>query len=415
MAVIFIVGAQQISVLHGTYLAVYGRWVVVAFLLWRAIVFLFDRRRIVFVQSPLPAMLFLMVLWELLVHLRRGFMAPEGSLFDVVDPLIIVALATAGIAAVAKHHTQEQALVELNLSYVVLCAVFVTLSLALSGGFFRAASTVYNERFNGIFRNPNYLSWVTANVLLCAIVAAGRGRWRRFGAKSWALWSVAVTASLATLLGAKTRNVWFAVMIAVGAWLLSQERKKFVLLTLSATAAFTLLLHISPDRMLEVARVTDRAADGSIPVDELVSGRLGILRRSIREILSDPGRVIIGTSRSRDEVEVSPGMFRSAGWHDPLWLIQDQGLPGFLFYYGTLMVVLGISFRAMKQGSREGRYWVYDLTFMLMLRIVISSLVDANLIIGHMDHIYFWLCAGCLMARGPTDGERRTGEVHTRT
>jgi hypothetical protein len=254
---------------------------------------------------------------------------------------------------------------------------------------------------------------VTANALLYAIVATGRGRWRRFGARSWALWSIAVVASLATLMGAKTRNVWFAVMIAVGAWLLSQERRKLILLILSATATFTLLLHISPNRMLDLARVEDNSVDGMVSVDGIVSGRLGILQRSIREIVSDPRRLIVGTSRSRDEVEVSPGMFRPAGWHDPLWLIQDQGLPGFLFYYGALVVVLGISFRAMKHGAQRRRHEVYDLTFVLMLRIVVSSLVDANLIIGHMDHIYFWLCAGCLMARGPTDGERRTGAIQT--
>ncbi|MCB8920914.1 MAG: O-antigen ligase family protein [Ardenticatenaceae bacterium] len=390
--VIFLVGAQQLSIFFETSVAIYGRWIGVGIfvsIFW--LVFLKDGLRLN-VDKKWLIFFYFWVGWQIFLIIHY-----EPSLSEIFEDRVArFMLMIAGIGFSAYKRSPRQALKTLNQSYFLLNLLLVLVSFLYIGKF----PIFTQNRFTGIFRNPNYLSWSVANVLLLAIPIFVHSNRIKQSNGSRIIWVTIIIMSTILIVAAKTRGAIIAISLVVIFYLFYEGTRKLIKgLVVVLVIGGSLVLQF-PDELAIVAR-TDMIhfndSLSSTDLARLTSSRSTILEHSWLELRRNPERLFIG-SGVRDVIRLDK-IARDAGWHDPIGLLHSDGIIGFVFYWSFLLALILSAFkRAWQEKSHPPvDLWIYPTTFIWLTKIVVGSIGDSILIIGHMDHIYFWICAGILI------------------
>jgi hypothetical protein len=320
----------------------------------------------------------------------------------MINILVPIPLMIIGISLTTFQKSQKQILATLTYTYFILNLALLILSLLyrvfFAGHAFFLIGNVTVPQVVGAFRRPTYLSWAAANVLLCAIVSLMTMHRSSFSKNKKVLWYFIFIVASYFLLASKIRGSLFAVIIASIIFFASKGITKALYLALILSLVFGLIFIFASNQIYSVLRIEDNAS--YIDWYNFTSGRLSIFERSIREIEANPAILIIGQP-DRGEVYMS-GLqdYRSEDWHDPLWMFHEFGLIGVFFFYGLLISLIIQIFKKSKRAViNRNNIWTVEIPLVLIIRNVITSLADSNLVIGHMDHIFFWICIGILICK----------------
>lgn len=387
----FLVGAQQIESLFETPIAVIGRWIGVGLLVTVYWLLFIQKGMRLIIDKKWIAFLYVWLGWQLFLVIYHG-QAPN-EIFE--ERLARYLLMIAGVGFLAYKKSQQNALETLNRSYFWLNLILIFGSIL----FLSPQQLLSNERFTGLFRNPNYLSWAAANVFLVSFLMLFNQNRATTSTRSKVFWFFVLLASSILMLSAKTRGVFLAVPIAIIVFFWSQGFIKFARGLAIGLLLSVLLIWQFGNEVAVVTRVQIDPYSSTIDLDQITSGRATILERSVTELRSNSDRLIVGTDQ-RDLLRLGY-LVREGGWHDPLALLHSDGLLGFVLYWSFVLALIIKSFHLVVTRSKHNistsYTWAYPLTLVWLIKMVVGSIGDTILLIGHMDYIYFWLCAGCLI------------------
>lgn len=387
---------QQVDVLFGTPVAIYGRWIAVGMLVFICILGIFSSRFPIAIPVQLGILMIYWITWSISVGIFHN--VPFSIIFEWRVAKFIVLLA--GIGLVALLYSQRRALILLNKSFLIVNILLVVLSVILFPTGVFSLSVISSARFQGIFRNPNYLSYAAANTFILLFFYWHTDSRRDASPSRRILLILCTSVTLIVLLATKTRSAWIGVGIAITVYYMISGFRRLVIVFGGVTLVFLLLSTYSEtmsESMYDFIRL-EPTYDGTVDLNQLTSGRYSIFQRSLDELREHPERLVIGTGE-RELVNLGSRV-RRANWHDPIALLHSEGVIGYMAYYVFAVYLIFLVYRAARKEFRQDgkqSVWGYQLALMLVVRMIVSSLSDSNLIIGHLDYLYYWLFAGIMI------------------
>lgn len=405
LVIIFLaVVGQQTSVLFGSAFAVYGRWIGVGSLTLWAGMYLLKAVGYFSMPAKWVALIYFWLLWTVIVFLIQQDIDVEFLIKWIIVPLGLI---VAGGAIVLSMKSRFSALQLLNTSLLIInlglmilsvLALLITPNSAFYGG---------GTRFVGVFTKPQGLSYAAANAFGWAAVTLSVPAWRvQSKIPSRLLWLMTI-GSVIIVVMTEVRGTMVGIMVAL---------VLVIVLRLSSkkTAMFLALLFIiivawyivSPEAVPGQLRLVMDPA-GNLDLNATLSGRYDLIERSLYELRQNPERLLYGTATRAQLYLSDRDDYVDGGWHDPFALIHEQGLLGFLIYNSVMLAPILLWYRRLRRprtsaGSSRGNLNSKDeliiwITLFFMIQMYISSLGDSTLIIGHLDHAYYWMAYGMLV------------------
>lgn len=384
LASMFLVGAQQISVFFGSPVAIVGRWIGVGLLVIVCSMGILRKDILVILPVRWVVFLYVWISWQLLILTYH-----DHSLLRITEERLAgYVVLISGVGILTYCGSRAKALTLLNRTYF-----FLNLVLVLMSGFFLFGSNTFGaSRFTGVFRDPNYMSWAAVNVFLALSFYTFDERFQR--ASIWIrILSVAILAvSLLILLATGSRDSIFAGLVVFLLLNPSKGVSRAFLKPMLVGLFIGLLFFQYSEQLPALLRIQFQSEE--IDVRKLSGGRSEIFYDSLAELREHPERLFIGTG-SRGIRYGS--LVRPAEWHDPLARLHSDGIFGYILYLIFLLALVASSYETVR--SKSETVWGSTVTTVWLSRMILTSFVDSNLIIGHMDYLYFWLVAGCLIAQ----------------